>query len=76
MWVKPWYTEREEKIMVNRVLRDDPAKGLSPMQMKLKWADVRKAWSHPHLWLLVFIGLVACEFDLSWNDSSPSYLVC
>lgn len=48
--------------MINRVLRDDPAKGLSAMQMKIQWADVRAAWSDPHLWLIVFVGLVACEW--------------
>ncbi|KAG8739180.1 hypothetical protein FRC10_006071 [Ceratobasidium sp. 414] len=59
-WFRPkgWFDEREEIIMVNRVLRDDPSKsdmhnrqGLSP---KMIWQSLCD-W---HMWPLYILGLV------------------
>ncbi|KAF8736623.1 NADPH--cytochrome P450 reductase, partial [Rhizoctonia solani] len=59
-WFRPkgWFTDREEIIMVNRVLRDDPSKsdmhnreGLSP---KMIWNSLCD-W---HMWPLYVLGLV------------------
>lgn len=58
-WRKSWFNEREEKIMVNRVLRDDPAKGLTALKNTITVADVKEAWSDKHFWPLVFLGLIA-----------------
>ncbi|KAK3187076.1 hypothetical protein K4F52_004242 [Lecanicillium sp. MT-2017a] len=59
LYPKPWYTEREEVIMINRILRDDPAKGLTALNEPATFADVKAAWSDRSLWGLYFIGLVA-----------------
>lgn len=59
LWRRPWFTEREETIMVNRILRDDPAKGLTAITEPARWADVKRAWSDRSLWGLYFIGLIA-----------------
>ncbi|PWN53805.1 MFS general substrate transporter [Violaceomyces palustris] len=59
LFPKPWYTEREEVIMVNRILRDDPAKGLTLLNEPANWKDVKETWSDPSLWGLFMIGLVA-----------------
>ncbi|KAJ9118579.1 hypothetical protein QFC22_003799 [Naganishia vaughanmartiniae] len=56
---KGWFTEREEIIAVNRILRDDPAKGLSSVKNAIVWKDVREAWTDPAIWGLLFIGLIA-----------------
>lgn len=56
---KPWYTDREETIMVNRILRDDPAKGRTLLKEPATWQDVKNTWSDKSLWGLFFIGLVA-----------------
>ncbi|KAJ1329265.1 YIL166C-like transporter [Microdochium nivale] len=56
---KSWYTEREEIIMVNRILRDDPAKGLTALKEPATWKDVKAAWGDKSMWGLYFIGLVA-----------------
>ncbi|KAK4160535.1 putative transporter [Cladorrhinum sp. PSN259] len=56
---KPWYTDREEVIMVNRIIRDDPAKGLTLLKEPATWQDVKATWSDPSLWGLFFIGLIA-----------------
>ncbi|KAF8921857.1 major facilitator superfamily domain-containing protein [Mucidula mucida] len=59
-WYRPkgWFTEREEIIMVNRVLRDDPSKsdmhnreGLSPKMILVALADWR-------MWPIYCLGLV------------------
>ncbi|KAH6894434.1 major facilitator superfamily domain-containing protein [Thelonectria olida] len=59
IWRKSWYTEREEVIMINRILRDDPAKGLTALKEPATLADVKAAWTDPSLWGLYFIGLIA-----------------
>ncbi|KAM7185097.1 Major facilitator superfamily domain containing protein [Rhypophila sp. PSN 637] len=56
---KPWYTERQEVIMTNRILRDDPAKGLTALKQPATWQDIKSAWGDKSLWGLYFIGLVA-----------------
>ncbi|CEJ59615.1 Putative Major facilitator superfamily transporter [Penicillium brasilianum] len=55
----PWYTEREEAIMVNRILRDDPAKGLTALKEPVRWSNIKEAWMDRSMWGLYFIGLVA-----------------
>ncbi|KAF4983915.1 hypothetical protein FZEAL_792 [Fusarium zealandicum] len=59
IWRNSWYTEREEVIMINRILRDDPAKGLTALKEPATLADVKAAWSDRSLWGLYFVGLVA-----------------
>ncbi|ODQ82292.1 hypothetical protein BABINDRAFT_169677 [Babjeviella inositovora NRRL Y-12698] len=54
-----WFTDREIKIVVNRVLRDDPSKGdmhnRQAITPKLLWKGI----SDYDLWPIYFIGLVA-----------------
>lgn len=59
LWRQPWYTERQEIIMTNRILRDETAKGLTGLKEKAKLSDVLEAWRDPSMWGLYFIGLVA-----------------
>lgn len=52
-----WFTEHEEKIMVNRVLRDDPSKGSmhnrQAVTPKLLW----QALKDYDMWLIYLLGL-------------------
>jgi hypothetical protein len=59
LYRKTWYTEREEYIMVNRLLRDDPAKGLTALKEPATFKDIKEAWSDKSMWGLYFIGLIA-----------------
>ena len=55
---KGYYTEREEKIIVNRVLRDDPSKGdmhnRQGMSLKMLWQSL----TDYDLWPVYAIGLI------------------
>lgn len=42
-----------------RILRDDPAKGLTALKEPATFKDIREAWKDPSMWGLYFIGLVA-----------------
>jgi hypothetical protein len=59
LWPNGWFNEREEIIMVNRILRDDPAKGLTAIKEPATFKDIRAAWADSSMWGLYFIGLVA-----------------
>lgn len=54
-----WFSDREELILVNRLLRDDPSKGVMNNRQavgpKLLWKAL-KDWE---MWPLYLIGLVA-----------------
>ncbi|OJJ46645.1 hypothetical protein ASPZODRAFT_132743 [Penicilliopsis zonata CBS 506.65] len=56
---KPWYTPRQETIMINRLLRDDPSKGLTHIHEAATFRDVLNTWSDSSMWGLYFIGLIA-----------------
>ncbi|CAL1713640.1 unnamed protein product [Somion occarium] len=59
-WYRPkgWFTDREETIMVNRVLRDDPSKSdmhnREGLQIKKIWQVIRD-W---RIWPIYILGLV------------------
>ncbi|GME50401.1 Phthalate transporter [Neofusicoccum parvum] len=54
-----WFTARQEKILVNRVLRDDPSKGdmhnRQPLTPQMLW-ECLADW---HMWPLYALGLTA-----------------
>ncbi|KAL7619530.1 hypothetical protein AAE478_010070 [Parahypoxylon ruwenzoriense] len=60
-WFRPrgWFTEREEAIVVNRVLRDDPSKGDMHNRQALTLRRLWEALKDYDLWPLYAIGLWA-----------------
>ncbi|EDK47305.1 conserved hypothetical protein [Lodderomyces elongisporus NRRL YB-4239] len=60
-WMHPkgWFTEREEKIVVNRVLRDDPTKGSMHNRQAMTLKEIWKCLIDYDMWPLYAIGLVA-----------------
>ncbi|RLV89990.1 putative transporter [Spathaspora sp. JA1] len=60
-WLRPkgWFTEREEKIVVNRVLRDDPSKGTMHNRQGLTPKMLFKSLIDFDIWPIYAIGLLA-----------------
>ncbi|WVQ83415.1 hypothetical protein IAT38_005556 [Cryptococcus sp. DSM 104549] len=58
-WRKSWFTEREEKIIVNKVLRDDPTKSSMHNREGLGLKDMWYSLSDYDLWPLYVIGLMS-----------------
>lgn len=54
-----WYTPKQEIIAINRILRDDPAKGLTALKEPLTLKDIKEGLTDPSMWLIYFIGLIA-----------------
>ena len=42
---REWYSECEQIIMINRLLRDDPAKGLTAIKEPATFQDICEAWA-------------------------------
>ncbi|QEL63475.1 hypothetical protein SBP28_005430 [Candidozyma auris] len=57
--VAGWFTPREEKIVVNRVLRDDPSKGDMHNRQGLSLRMIAKALWDYDLWPIYAIGFIA-----------------
>lgn len=55
---KGWFTEREEKIVVNRVLRDDPSKGDMNNRQALSPKMIWKAFTDYDLWPIYAVGFL------------------
>jgi hypothetical protein len=52
-----WFNEREEKIIVNRILRDDPSKGDMHNRQGLTFRMLWECFSDYHMWPIYLIGL-------------------
>lgn len=51
-----WFTEREEKILVNRVLRDDPTKGDMNNREGVSFKALAKSLGEKDLWPVYLLG--------------------
>lgn len=58
-WWRPqgWFTEQEEKVLVNRILRDDPSKGGMHNRQALTPKFLWESLCDYDLWPLYFLGL-------------------
>ena len=59
-WYRPkgWFTEKEEKMMVNRILRDDPSKGDMHNRQAVDFKQLWKSICDFDIWPIYFLGLV------------------
>jgi hypothetical protein len=52
-----WFNEHEEKIMVNRILRDDPSKGTMHNRQGLSFKMFFESLMDYHMWPIYLLGL-------------------
>ncbi|CCH41313.1 putative transporter [Wickerhamomyces ciferrii] len=55
---KGWFTDREEKIVVNRVLRDDPSKGDMHNRQALNFSALKSSILDYDLWPIYSLGFI------------------
>lgn len=65
---KGWFNDREVKIVVNRVLRDDPTKGDMHNRQALTFSQIWKSLQDYDLWPLYFLGLI---FNIPVTTAAP-----
>ncbi|CAO1623234.1 unnamed protein product [Sympodiomycopsis kandeliae] len=58
LYPKGWFTEREEYIMVNRIIRDDPSKGSMHNRQGINFKNFRKSLADYDMWPMYLLGLV------------------
>ncbi|KAL9052608.1 MAG: hypothetical protein Q9162_005298 [Coniocarpon cinnabarinum] len=66
-----WFTPHEEKIMVNRILRDDPSKGDMHNRQAVDFGGFWKCLCDRHMWPIYFLGLC---WMLPFYPSQSQYL--
>lgn len=66
-WFRPngWFTKREEAIVVNRVLRDDPSKGDMHNRMAITPSRLWKALSDYDMWPVSWLDLLSNRHELT-----------
>lgn len=55
---KGWFTEHEEKLIVNRALRDDPSKGGMHNRQGINWQGFKRSLYDYDVWPLYVIGVL------------------
>lgn len=56
-WRDGWFTEHEEKMIVNRVIRDDPTKGSMHNRQGIDWKGFWTSLKDYDMWPLYLIGV-------------------
>ncbi|QPG73891.1 hypothetical protein FOA43_001206 [Brettanomyces nanus] len=55
----PWFNEKETKILVNRILRDDPSKGDMNNRQSISWKHIFRTLASPDMWPIFIQGITA-----------------
>ncbi|KAK6062554.1 transporter [Seiridium cupressi] len=70
-----WFTEREEIIMVNRLIRDDPSKSTmhnrQPVTLKLIWMSLKDV----DLWFVVCPLVLVVDVGTNHDRHRPLYII-
>lgn len=63
-----WFTEHEEKVLVNRILRDDPSKGDMNNRQAVSLRGIWNAIADYDLWPIYLVGL-SCHTNYFLSES-------
>lgn len=58
---KGWFTEKEEKIIANRIIRDDPSKGDMHNRQALSLKMLWQCLTDFHMWPIYLVSLFVFE---------------